>query len=126
MPPWPTHHENQTGTERAGVSSVWLGALMQSENYWAEAAQLVVAWHDHRRFLATDRAGDDSGLEKFIDVLEMLPAVSSDASPVESDLRLLQYLNQGLQMGFASHHVLLDAIDATMDTLSDRIAPPAP
>lgn len=52
--------------------------------------------------------------------------MSSDASPIESDLRLLQYLNEGLRMGFASHHVLLDAIDLTMDTLSGRIAPPAP
>lgn len=99
---------------------------MRSENYWAQAAQLVVAWHDHRQFVASARPGDDSGLERFIDVLETLPAVSSDASPIESDLRLLQFFNEGLRIDFASHQVLLDAIDATMDALSDRITPPAP
>ena len=99
---------------------------MQSANYWAQAAQLVVAWQDHQRLHGAGHVGDDSGLEIFIDILEMLPPLTSDASPVESDLRLLQFLDEGLRMGFASHQILLDSIGATMNALGDRIAPMAP
>ena len=99
---------------------------MQPKSLWSEAAQLVVAWHDHTQFVARARPGDDEELEKFIDVLELLPPLTSSDDPVESDLSLLQYLNEGLRFGFASHQVLLDAIDATMHALGDRIAPPAP
>ena len=94
---------------------------MTTEDLHATAAVLVKTWTEHLTHDLEGQTDDDKGLEAFIDVIETLAPITEITDDVVSDLALLQYLNSGMKMNFASHNVVLDAFAATMQNLNSRL-----